>query len=73
MTEKAKEQPKLGAGGATVAAERQQRLAAALRANLARRKAQARTRDARSDGGAPAAAEGGPATNFVTAPSVKGR
>ena len=73
MTEKAKEQPKLGAGGATVAAERQQRLAAALRANLARRKTQARTRDARSAGGAPAAEESGPATNFVTTPRVKGR
>lgn len=72
MTDKAKQQPKLGAGGAEAAAERQQRLAAALRANLARRKAQARTRDARSAGG-PQAEEGGTATNFVTAPLAKER
>jgi len=44
MSEKPKEQPRRSDAGARVAEEREARLAAALRANLHRRKAQARER-----------------------------
>jgi len=49
MTEKAKEQPRRSAAGDRAAEEREARLAAALRANLHRRKAQARERAAPPD------------------------
>ena len=44
MTEKPKEKPELSPAGKRKAGARQERLAAALRANLGRRKAQARER-----------------------------
>jgi hypothetical protein len=46
MTDKPKEQPQRSAAGESMTAAREARLAAALRANLQRRKAQARTREA---------------------------
>lgn len=45
MTEKPKAAPQQSATGKRATAEREARLAAALRANLQRRKAQARERD----------------------------
>lgn len=45
-SDKQKGQPRRSAAGDRAAAEREARLAAALRANLRRRKAQARERDA---------------------------
>ena len=44
MIGKPKDKPQLSAEGARAAQQRQERLAAALRANLGRRKAQARQR-----------------------------
>jgi hypothetical protein len=56
VTDKPKQLPHQSAAGESVAAEREARLAAALRANLQRRKAQARSRAReeipRSHGGA---------------------
>jgi len=46
MSDRQKEQPRRSADGDRAAKEREARLAAALRANLHRRKAQARERDA---------------------------
>lgn len=46
MTEKPKSPPHVTPAGAAASGRRQERLAAALRANLARRKAQARQRGA---------------------------
>ncbi len=50
MTEKDNPVPHLTAAGAAAAQRRQERLAAALRANLGRRKAQARERRAEPEG-----------------------
>jgi hypothetical protein len=50
MTKPSKEQPKTGERGAAEAAARQERLAAALRDNLKRRKDQARQRRAAAEG-----------------------
>ena len=50
MSEKAKEKPELSPAGRQAATARQERLAVALRANLGRRKTQARERAAPSDG-----------------------
>lgn len=47
MSEKQKEQPRRSEAGERVAEEREARLAAALRANLRRRKAQSREAGAR--------------------------
>jgi hypothetical protein len=44
MVDEAKDLPQLSPAGAAAAAQREARLAAALRANLSRRKAQARQR-----------------------------
>ena len=44
MTEKPKERPQVNAAGEQASRRREERLAAALRANLSRRKAQARQR-----------------------------
>jgi hypothetical protein len=44
MTEKPKERPQVSAAGEQASLRREERLAAALRANLSRRKAQARQR-----------------------------
>jgi len=49
MTEDGSKKPALGAGGKRAAEIRRKRLADALRANLGRRKAQARERDASSE------------------------
>jgi hypothetical protein len=46
MSDKPKEQPRRSEAGERAAEEREARLAAALRANLRRRKAQSRERDA---------------------------
>ncbi|HEV8016088.1 MAG TPA: hypothetical protein VGP48_11170 [Stellaceae bacterium] len=46
MSEKPKDQPQHSAAGMSAAEAREARLAAALRANLQRRKTQARERDA---------------------------
>ena len=53
-SDKHKEQPRRSAAGERAAAEREARLAAALRANLRRRKAQSRESEASGRDGTPA-------------------
>ncbi len=65
MADKPKERPKLSDHGIAAAARRQRREAEALRANLARRKGQAREREGVS--------EGGDGAQDATKPEISGR
>ena len=57
MSDKSKEQPRRSEAGERAAAEREARLAAALRANLRRRKTQSRDAETRGRDGTPTAAK----------------